>query len=127
MPTKNEPPLPNDKRQAGRSVHALPKAGAWVAELGSGGDCPRVAQVRKAYPEHDALDLIFYASHGERIGRGSPAMGGPKNFEPFCGAEWWVEVEKPPFVLMAENPWGWRHLLTPVRDEPAQPRKGQPL
>jgi hypothetical protein len=96
-------------------VRPLPKPGAWVARLACDGIHPQVAKVRDVYPEHNALNLIFYSSTGERIGRISPAMGGPKSFEPFCGADSWVEIEEPPFDEMAKTRWGWRDLLKPVR------------
>lgn len=97
----------------GQPVRPLPQPGAWVAKLGCDGTYPQVAKVRDAYPGHNALDLIFYSGSGERIGRLSPAMGGPNGFEPFCGAESWVEIEPPPFDEMAKTRWGWRDLLTP--------------
>ena len=96
-------------------VRPLPQPGSWVAKLECDSNHPQVAKVRDAHPEHNALDLIFYSGSGERIGRASPAMGGPKGFEPFCGAEAWVEIETPPFDEMAKARGGWRDLLVPVR------------
>lgn len=97
------------------NLAGLPSPGAWVAKLGCDGDHPRIAKVREAYPAQAALDLIFYSSSGERVGRVSPAMGGPKGYEPFCGAEYWVEIEAPPFEVIAGERYGWRHLLRPVQ------------
>ena len=92
----------------------LPKPGAWVAQLGCDGVYPQIAKVRDVHPGDDALDLIFYSGSGERIGRLSPAAGGPKTFEPFCSAVTWVQIEPPPFHEVASARWGWRHLLTPI-------------
>jgi hypothetical protein len=94
-------------------ARTLPQPGAWVAQLGCDDYHPRIAKVRDAYPDHNALDLIFFSGTGERIGRVSPAMGGPKGFEPFCSAELWVEIDAPPFDEIAKTRWGWRDLLTP--------------
>jgi hypothetical protein len=41
-------------------VRPLPKPGAWVARLACDDIHPQVAKVRDVYPEHNALDLIFY-------------------------------------------------------------------
>jgi hypothetical protein len=98
-----------------RGVRPLPQPGAWVAQLGGDSEYPQIAKVREAHPYADALDLIFYSSAGERVGRVSPAMGGPTGFEPFCGAEFWVEIQTPRFAEIAEARYGWRELLTPLR------------
>ena len=98
-----------------RGVRPLPQPGAWVAQLGCDDTYPQIAKVRDAHPQDNALDLVFYSGACERIGRVSPACGGPNGFEPFCGAETWVEIEPPPFADMAGARWGWRDLLVPVR------------
>jgi hypothetical protein len=93
----------------------LPKVGSWVASLGLDGDHPQVAKVRDAYRDSEGaglLDLVLYGQDGTKLGRTSPAMGGPRGFEPCCCADWWVEIEAPPFELMAEARFGFRHLLT---------------
>lgn len=96
-------------------VFALPQRGAWVAQLGLDDPYPQIAKVREAHQEDNALDLVFYSGSGERIGRVSPAMGGPKGFEPFCCAQTWVEIESPPFEQMAKARWGWRDFLVPLQ------------
>lgn len=45
------------------------------------------------------LDIALYDRDGELIGRESPAMGGPKGFEPACTAIHWQEIKKPRFPL----------------------------
>lgn len=45
------------------------------------------------------VDVVLYARSGERIGRMSPPMGGPRHFEPACSAEDWTVVKKPKFPL----------------------------
>ena len=115
------------------TVRSFPKPGAWVAQLVNDRNAyPQIAKVRQAYPEHDALDLVMYSASGEKLGRLSPHMGGPKGFEPFCGAQLWVEIEEPPFDAMeAGLRWGWANLLRRVHPvesaltqqgaEPAEP------
>ncbi len=58
----------------------------------------RGARATKHEPE-GAYDLVIYARDGTRIGRESPAMGGPRGFEPFCSAENWQKIEEPRFPL----------------------------
>lgn len=74
------------------------KPGQWVA----GED--RIGKVREAHPadELDAsgyYDIVLYARDGSLIGRESPAMGGPRGFEPFCSAAHWRPIRKPAFPL----------------------------
>jgi hypothetical protein len=45
------------------------------------------------------VDVTIYALDGRRIGRESPAMGGPRHFEPACGVEGWTVIAKPGFPL----------------------------
>lgn len=45
------------------------------------------------------VDLIIYDRDGERIGRESPAMGGPRGYEPCCGALHWKRIQRPDFPL----------------------------
>lgn len=111
-----------------RPDRGFPKPGAWVARLVNDRDAyPQIAKVRQAYPEHDALDLVMYSASGKKLGRLSPHMGGPKGFEPFCGAQSWVEIEEPPFDAMdAGLRWGWATLLKRVHPvESAQTQQGQ--
>lgn len=45
------------------------------------------------------IDVALYNRDGERIGRESPACGGPTSFEPACTAEGWVVIEEPDFPI----------------------------
>ncbi len=45
------------------------------------------------------LDLVLYDTIGNKIGRESPAMGGPRTFEPCCSADDWERIEEPAFPL----------------------------
>lgn len=68
----------------------------------------RLAQVKDFHPGFGSLepsvDLVLFARDGTRIGRESPAMGGPKGFEPCCGASNWVRIKKPAFPLPRYDP-----------------------
>jgi len=83
----------------------------WVARLGADTNMPQIAKVKYIYPDGDVADLIFYSHTGEKLGRVSPAMGGPKGFEPACGLDTWVVIKEPKFDKLAEASWGWGHLV----------------
>src|SRR3546814_10551449 len=44
-------------------------------------------------------DLILYSRAGTKIGRESPAMGGPRTFEPCCSIDGWERCVEPSFPL----------------------------
>jgi hypothetical protein len=69
------------------------KPGDWVVDQGE-----RVAKVKgvSRFNGDVYLDLYIYANDGQRIGRQSPAMGGPKTYEPCCSAEGWSRLEREP-------------------------------
>ena len=78
----------------------LPLAnGCWV--MTGEGTGVRVARVKACYRVggRTVVDLTFYANDGNRTGRESPAMGGPRHFEPACSLDGWVRIEKPSFPL----------------------------
>lgn len=68
----------------------------WVADDGG-----RVAKVRDVYRDRGELllDLVIYDRSGEKVGRESPAMGGPRSFEPCCSAEGWRRIAEPDFPI----------------------------
>lgn len=72
------------------------KPGDWVSN-----DADRVAQVKSVYGEGDEvlLDLVLYDWKGDKVGRESPACGGPRTFEPACSAEGWERVAEPDFPI----------------------------
>lgn len=74
--------------------------GDWVVSS----EFQRVAKVQQAYQDSNGsgvlLDLVFYNRDGKRIGRESPAMGGPKKYEPACAAEHWLHIERPDFDIL---------------------------
>ena len=97
--------------------------GGWVASAQgpSGlGFRPRIAKVKQVY-ELDGetlLDLIFYSYDGEKIGRESPAMGGPTTFEPCCGAEFWEPIAQPDFDLLTSYRYSYGFHLDWKRPHP---------
>lgn len=72
------------------------KPGDWVADQSD-----NVAKVRDVYDCEGEilLDLVMYDRNGEKIGRISPACGGPRNYEPACSASIWERIEAPVFPL----------------------------
>lgn len=81
------------------TVQTLPaKPGDWVVAKH---DLGRVAKVKDVYrDEHGvAVDLVLYARSGDVIGRESPAMGGPRTFEPSLNYEDWERIDDPKFPI----------------------------
>lgn len=81
-----------------RAVTGLPfKPGDWAVD-----PCgERVAKVVRVYRCGDdvLLDLSIYSHKGDRLGRTSPAMGGPKRIEPACDAKNWERIAEPDFPI----------------------------
>ena len=99
--------------------------GAWVVQFDCSDVRPRIGLVRDAY-EFDGewlLDIVLYAHDGTRIGRESPACGGPKGFEPACAASRWEPIDKPDFDRLSKTSfWGrsLRRLREPGDAPPAK-------
>jgi hypothetical protein len=49
------------------------------------------------------LNLVLYALDGTRIGRASPRMGGPRDFEPACNVSLYEPIETPNFDLLRRS------------------------
>lgn len=46
------------------------------------------------------LDLVLYDTRtGKKLGRVSPACGGPRAFEPACAADGWTRISAPVFPI----------------------------
>lgn len=77
--------------------------GDWVAtkEHGMG---VQIGRVRYSWRDGDEvlMDVVLYSPEGEKVGRTSPAMGGPRSFEPALTFDerWWQRIEKPDFPLV---------------------------
>jgi len=61
----------------------------------------QLAQVLRVYEDGSdiLLDLVRYAPNGTKLGRVSPAMGGPRTFEPACTAAGWQRIKAPQFPM----------------------------
>lgn len=72
--------------------------GDWVGDF-TDNHSPIFGIVKEVFLEPDGwfINLVVYAVHGERIGRRSPACGGPTNFEPFIPADRFQKIKKPEF------------------------------
>ena len=87
------------------------KPGDWVATRLDYFCRPQIAKIKAVTSAEDglcgepSLDLIIFDIDGTRIGRESPAMGGPRSFEPCCAVEGWFAIKKPDFPLPYPH-WG---------------------
>ncbi len=79
------------------------KVGDWAAQNSCFGK--QFGKVKSVYPD-GSIDVVIYDLDGTRLGRTSPAMGGPKHFEPYCAADGWIKVEdgEPDFPV---DSWGF--------------------
>jgi hypothetical protein len=102
-----------------RAVPALPVVrGDWIESTGDGQ--PRIGKVVNStwYVDADGvrqcmIDMALFAYSGDRIGRESPVLGGPRTYEPwitYTGE--WRRIEKPEFPISL----GW----VPMEDGSAQ-------
>lgn len=73
------------------------KPGDWVTD--GFGHVAKVKGVREGAPGETLLDLWLYSRQGDRVGRESPSMGGPRTYEPACSSEGWLRIAKPDFPL----------------------------
>lgn len=81
--------------------HVLPVAsGDWVAT--ERGRTFQVGRVRGSRIEHDGtvlMDVVIYDADGNKVGRTSPDMGGPRSYEPSIPFEGWRRIERPVFPI----------------------------
>lgn len=76
------------------------KKGDWIAEIDT--SQPLLGVVKDCYlidNNQYCVDIIVFDWNGRKIGRRSPAEGGPTNFEPACPAEYFKQIKKPDFPL----------------------------
>lgn len=76
--------------------------GDWVATVGHGLRV-QIGRVRYSWREgaEVVMNVVLYNTNGDRIGRESPAFGGPRGFEPaLIFDERWQRIEKPDFPLI---------------------------
>ena len=71
--------------------------GAWVVNPESSG--LELGKVKETYDEEKLFDLIIYNSKGGKIGRISPALNGPKKFEPCLEQKEFIVIQKPIFPI----------------------------
>lgn len=91
-------------------------AGDWVASLD--GTSFQIGKVRQSYRAGGQIliDLVVYDTEGNRVGRVSPAMGGPRTFEPaitYSGG--FRRIEPPSFPIR-------RTMRNEPTDDPAWSR-----
>lgn len=74
---------------------------------------PMLGRIRSVHSD-GSIDVVIFAADGDRLGRVSPAMGGPSSFEPCCGAENWIPIERPDFDLLSTKRYEYRDCLRPI-------------
>jgi hypothetical protein len=74
------------------------KPGDWVEHKYIDG---RLAKVKDVYidSEGTCVDLVLYDRKGVKVGRESPACGGPRTYEPACDYANWKRIEEPRFPI----------------------------
>lgn len=79
------------------------RAGMWIANE------HRLGRVRYVHPD-GTLDVVLFERDGRQIGRVSPALGGPRGFEPSCSPEGWAPIARPAFPM---TKFAFLHDLAP--------------
>ncbi|MGE8659087.1 MAG: hypothetical protein ACN6O8_20275 [Achromobacter sp.] len=97
------------------------KKGDWIA--GGGKYMPNIGRVKEVHSD-GLIDIVFYGRDGTKLGRLSPAMGGPRHFDPCCSPVGWQLIQKPEFPL---HGYIWGDKLTYLDDaaQPAQQGAGE--
>jgi hypothetical protein len=84
--------------------------GDWVVDT-EDDHSPLFGRVKEVWSD-GTIDVFVYAPHGEKIGRRSPACGGPKGYEPCLTASRFALIEEPAFPLKVDRFTGrYTHLL----------------
>lgn len=88
-----------------------------------------LAQVLRVYEDRGEVlfDLVRYRPDGTKLGRVSPAMGGPRTFEPCCAIEGWQRIAAPTFPMKLMRGDGgrvryWGEPLPPANWTPPKRR-----
>lgn len=74
---------------------------------------PQLGRVHSVYGD-GAIDIRIYGASCDRIGRVSPAMGGPRGFEPYCSADLWTLIQRPDFEKIASLRYDYRGEHVPL-------------
>ncbi len=87
--------------EAAEAETVLPVArGDWVAtERGTHFQVGRVRGSRLEGGGRVLMDVVIFDADGNKVGRASPHMGGPRSFEPSIPFEGWRRIERPVFPI----------------------------
>lgn len=76
------------------------KPGDWVERVGNGGAVAKVRAVYWGVDNEVLVDLKMHDLNGNALDRQSPAMGGPRTFEPACEfTGHWQRISEPKFPI----------------------------
>ncbi|MBX8556958.1 hypothetical protein K5D56_26345 [Pseudomonas cichorii] len=68
---------------------------------------PKLGKVKECYWDGTekcwVMDIVLFNADGDHIGRESPAMGGPKSFEPAVPVGYWQRIAEPNFPLRRDS------------------------
>lgn len=76
------------------------KPGDWVAD-----SAEQIGRVKSVHGESAfepgaiLLDIVMYDRQGNKLGRVSPSLGGPRTFEPCMNAANWRRIAEPDFPI----------------------------
>ena len=92
--------------------------GAWVASFLNdprADERPPIGLVKEVNEDpfgisETTIDIIRYDQTGGKLGRVSPAEGGPTSFEPCCPIELWEPIEEPNFDFIRDKFFYGRYL-----------------
>ncbi|TLX16408.1 hypothetical protein [Rhizobium sp. MHM7A] len=117
-----------------RELHVPYSKGDWLETTGE--SQLQIARVREAYWYRNSDgevklygDLWLYNYNGDRIGRESPALGGPQTYEPFCDLSSYQRIEEPEFPIglhaydTGETSYTFRYQTKAKVLGPRKPRK----
>lgn len=117
-----------------RELHVPYSKGDWLETTGD--SQLQIARVREAYWSRNSAgevklygDLWLYNYNGDRTGRESPVMGGPRTYEPFCDLEGYQRIQEPEFPIglhahdTGETSYTFRYMTKAKVLGPRKPRK----
>lgn len=100
------------------------RAGGWVQNRS--GDVAHIRAVYRDTANSDVLmDLWYYSCDGDKIGRVSPASGGPRTYEPAVTYDtWWQRIHPPKFPLKmrSQEDGSYSYMLPSIPDGEYLPR-----
>jgi hypothetical protein len=122
--------LEAEAAQAWEREHPPLRKGDWVIDHPDRADYhPSLGKVKDVYflGGEWLIDVVLYDPDGRRIGRESPAGGGPRGFEPAISASFFQRMRKPQFPMTRDTTgyrgWSQSAERLPLRNAPFKERQ----